>query len=196
MAQRDIIVIGGSAGSIDVIKRIVPHFPTDLGAAVFVVVHIPPWHKSGLPSIITYDGVLASHPRSGEKIEHGRIYVAPPDQHLLVEDSHVSLWHGPKENHHRPAINATFRSAAVTFKQRVIGVILSGALDDGSTGLWWVKQFGGVAVVQDPKDAVHPAMPQSAIENVAVDHVVSADDIGPLLVTLTGRTEEKKRVRR
>ena len=193
---RDIIAMGGSAGSIEALKRIICSFPADLSAAVFVVVHLAPWHKSDLPAVFSHDGVLALHPRSGEPIENGRIYVAPPNAHLLIADDRVRLWQGPKENRHRPAINATFRSAAVQFRHRVIGVILSGALDDGTTGLWWIKQFGGVAVVQDPNDAEHPDMPQSAIEHVAVDHVVSADEIGPLLVRLTGGSDEKSMIRR
>ena len=193
--RRDIIVIGGSAGSLEALKRIVRSFPPDLSAAVFVVVHVLPWRKSDLPAIITYNGLLASHPQTGDAIEYSRIYVAPPNVHLLMQDSHVQLWHGPKESQHRPAINATFRSAAVTFKDRVIGVVLSGALDDGTTGLWWIKQFGGVAVVQDPNDAAHPAMPLSAIGTVDVDHVAGSDEIGPLLVNLIS-DEGNRKVRR
>jgi two-component system chemotaxis response regulator CheB len=183
--KRNIVVVGASAGGVEALQRLTRGLPGDLPATIFVVMHLPPWRKSELPEIITRSGgLIALEAQPEQPFQRGRIYVAPPDYHLLVERDFIRLWRGPKENRHRPAINTLFRSAAVAHKNRVVGVILSGALDDGSTGLWWIKQFGGLAVVQDPKDARHPSMPQNALEHVDVDYVARAVDLGPLLSTL------------
>lgn len=124
MAKRDIIVIGASAGGIASVLKLVEQLPADLGAAIFVTVHMPAWHKSELPRVISRKSALpAIFPISGQPIEKGVIYVAPPDQHLLIDSGHVHLWRGPKENRHRPAINVLFRSAAVHCRDRTIGVI-------------------------------------------------------------------------
>ena len=185
--------MGASAGGVEALQRLIRGLPADLGASIFVVVHIPPWCKSELPGIITRSGsLIALEAEAEQPFQPGRIYIAPPDYHLLVEHQHVRLWRGPKENRHRPAINALFRSAAVAYKSRVIGVILSGALDDGSAGLWWIKQFGGLAVVQDPDEARFPEMPRSALEHVDVDHVVGLSDMGSLLATLVTGDEVKR----
>jgi two-component system chemotaxis response regulator CheB len=127
----------------------------------------------------------ASHAVNGEEIKPGQIYVAPPDHHLLVEARHIRLTRGPKENRFRPAIDPLFRSAAQVFGARVIGVVLSGALDDGTAGLWAVKDCGGIAVVQDPSEAQQPSMPESALNNVAVDYCKPISEIAQLLVTLS-----------
>jgi two-component system chemotaxis response regulator CheB len=159
--------------------------PADLPAAVMVVVHISANGTSVLPEILNRSGpLLAAHPRGGEAIECGRIYVAPPDHHLLVERGYLRLPRGPRENGHRPAVDALFRTAARAYGRRVVGVILSGTLDDGTAGLQAIKMRGGVAVVQDPAEALFSGMPRSAIENVEVDHVVPLSDIAPLLVRL------------
>lgn len=185
-ATPDIIVIGASAGGLEALTRLVAGLPSDLPAAVFVVVHIPPHVRSVLPELLTHAGSLpAAHARDGEPVRYGRIYVAPPDRHLILLPAAVSLSAGPRENHARPAVDPLFRSAATAYGQRVIGVVLSGALSDGTAGLWEVKQRGGIAVVQDPGDAVYPAMPHSAMDQVPVDHVLPAAQIPDLLVRLT-----------
>ena len=184
----NIIVIGASAGEIEGLMELVAGLPRNLRAAIFVVVHQPAWHKSELPSVLSRTGDLpALHPAGGQAIDCGKIYVAPPDYHLLLERDRVDLWRGPKENRHRPAVNPLFRSAAVAFGSRVIGVILSGFLDDGATGLWWIKRYGGIAVVQDPNDAQSPDMPVAALEHVDVDYVLPAAEIGRLLTKLTAK---------
>ncbi len=186
MPTRDIIVIGGSAGAVEALIRLVPTLPADLPAAVFVVVHITPTAPTLLPAILTRAGNLpASHPVSGEPIRAGRIYIPPPDHHLLVRDGHVHLSRGPKENAHRPAVDTLFRTAAVAYGPRVVGVILSGLLDDGTAGMRAIKRMGGVAVAQSPNEALFPGMPLSAIENVDVDHVLHLKDIGPTLASLS-----------
>jgi two-component system chemotaxis response regulator CheB len=183
----DIIVIGASAGGLEALQLLVAGLPQDFGATVFVVMHTPSRCRSELPAILSRSGRLpAIHPVHQQLIEPGYIYVAPPDYHLLTQDSRIQLWRGPKENRHRPAINALFRSAAVAYGKRVVGIVLSGSLDDGAAGLWWVKKHGGIGVVQDPSDARFPDMPRAVLEHVDVDYVLPASEIGPLLAELTG----------
>ncbi len=189
--------MGASAGGVEALQRLISLLPRDLPASVFVVLHLAPWAKSELPHILNYNGNLpALHPRSGQLIQPGRVYIAPPDYHMLLQKDSVHLWRGPKENTHRPAINPLFRSAAVTFKKRVAGVVLSGALDDGSAGLWWVKEFGGVAVVQDPREAAFPEMPENAIQHVDVDHVLALTGIADLITSLATERSLARRKRK
>src|SRR5207247_10577502 len=127
--------IGASAGGVPALQELVRRLPADLNASIFVVLHLSPWHKSHLAEILSRAGPLpAEDAMSGAPIERGRIYVAPPNVHLLVESRYLQLWHGPKENLHRPAINPLFRSAAVAYGSRVVGVVLSGSQDDGTAG--------------------------------------------------------------
>ena len=140
---------------------------------------------SRLPEILTRAGVVpALHPENDMPIEMSRFYIAPPDYHMLIDDSHILLSHGPKENRHRPAIDPLFRSAALAYGPRVIGVVLTGLLDDGTAGLLAIKQRGGITVVQDPADALYPSMPESALEHVAIDYVVPLVELASLLVRL------------
>lgn len=182
MSRHDILVIGASAGGVEALVKLVGSFPDTLPAAVFIVLHIPPESPSQLPAILTRAGALpADHPKDGTCIEHGRIYIAPPDHHLLLEQDHVRVVRGPKENRHRPAIDPLFRSAARSYGPRVIGVILTGSLDDGTAGLLAIKRQGGKALVQDPKEALYPGMPQSALDHVAVDVCGSLAEIAQVL---------------
>ena len=196
MQVADIIVIGASAGGVEALQRVVSGLPRDLPASVFVVLHVPTWSVSRLPGILARSGPLpASHPPDGSPIQNGHIYVAPPDQHLLVSEGRVQLSAGPKENRHRPAVNALFRSAALSYGSRVIGVVLTGALDDGASGLWEIKQRGGMAIVQEPSDALFPDMPRNALENVPIDYTVPLQEMAPLLTALAGQpvaSQERK----
>jgi two-component system chemotaxis response regulator CheB len=185
MPGHDIIVMGASAGGVEALMEVARALPRDLPAALFVVLHIPPDGASALPQILTNAGPLpAVHPHDGDPIEHGRIYVAPPDHHLLVESGHVRVTRGPRENRYRPAVDPLFRSAARAYGPRVIGVVLSGMLDDGSAGMIAVAARGGIGVVQDPQDALFPGMPQSAIGNDSPGYIVPVAEIGPLLTHL------------
>lgn len=185
MLGHDIIVVGASAGGVEALIQLVNGLPSDLPAALFIVVHVPPWSKSLLPDILNDAGFLrASHPSDGEAILHGRIYVAPPDYHLIVKRGYIRLVQGLKENGFRPAVDPLFRTAAKAYGPRVVGVVLSGILNDGTAGLINVKSFGGVAVVQNPESALFSGMPSSAVENVEVDHILPLSSIAPLLVRL------------
>ena len=187
--QRNIIVIGSSAGGVKALLAFVKNLPADFQASIFIVQHIAPHTESILPEIITMLSPLeAKHPTDGEKIKPGTIYIAPPDHHMLLEDGKVMITRGPKENRFRPSIDALFRSAAYVYGPRVIGVVLSGYLDDGTSGLWSVQRFGGSAIVQDPQDAAFPDMPANSLEFVEADHIVPIDQLAALLVRLT--TEE------
>jgi two-component system chemotaxis response regulator CheB len=192
MPARDLIVIGGSAGSLDALKILVKGLPPNLPAALCITRHITPHAPNVLPKILARDAALPTASAvDGEELRPGRIYVAPPDHHLLVVPGYVRVTRSPAENRFRPAIDPLFRSAAVAYGRRVVGVIRSGGLDDGTAGLWAVKQRGGIAVVQNPQEAQHPSMPQSAMTYVPVDHCLSAADSAPLLVHLVQEVVEE-----
>ena len=185
MPGHDIIAIGASSGGIEALGEVVAGLPEDLPAAVFVVVHIPPRSISVLPDILNRAGQLtAAHAKDNEKIKPGRIYIARPDFHMLISDGAIRLVRGPKENNTRPAIDPTFRTVARAYGPRAVGVVLSGALDDGAAGLLAIKRRGGIAVVQDPQDALFPDMPQNAIAAVKVDHIAPKSEIAALLARL------------
>lgn len=193
MATHDIIVIGASAGGVQALTKLVENLPGDLPASVFIVLHIPPHAPSLLPEILGRESKLAiAHAIDGERIIRGKVYIAPPDLHLLIENDRVKLVHGPKENLHRPSIDALFRSAAHWAGSRVIGVVLTGALDDGTTGMCIIKQRGGVAIVQDPFEAPFPSMPLSVIHDVQVDYSVRMEELAPLLARLSTETAEEE----
>ncbi|AZO12068.1 MULTISPECIES: chemotaxis protein CheB [unclassified Mesorhizobium] len=174
------IVIGASAGGIEPLKRIVSDLPPDLPAAVFVVVHIG--QVSYLPEILDRAGALkASVAKNGATAQTGNIYVAPPGFHLLLHGDHMMLRRGPRENLARPAIDPLFRSAALSHGASVVGVLLSGALSDGTAGLRAIKAVGGLAVVQHPKDALVPAMVENALHYAEIDHCLPAAELGGLL---------------
>jgi two-component system, chemotaxis family, protein-glutamate methylesterase/glutaminase len=182
---RGIVTVGASAGGVEALTRLIRELPADLPAALFVVLHIPPTAPSMLPLILNrHSRLRAHHAKDGELIEAGMVYVAPPDRHLLVKRGHVRLSRGPRENGSRPSVDPLFRSAAISYGPRVIGVVLSGNLGDGTAGLAAIKARGGIAVVQDPEDAIYPGMPRSAVEHVDVDHVVPLAELPELLVRL------------
>jgi len=186
----DIIVIGASAGGVEAISAVVADLPPDLRAAVLVVLHLSRG-RSVLPEILTRAGRLpAVHPEDGDPVEYGRIYVARPDHHMTIENRKIRIVHGPTENGSRPAVDPLFRSAAREYGARVVGVVLTGALDDGTAGLAAVKEAGGVAIVQDPEDAFASSMPRSALAFVQVDHVLPLRDISALLATLAQQPAE------
>lgn len=185
MRNRDIIVIGGSSGATAPLKDILGRLPADLAAAVFVVLHIP---AHGIGILSTVVGTSARMPvvqaKNGMVIETGHIYLAAPDHHLLLLENHIMLGRGPRENMVRPAIDPLFRSAALHYGPRVIGVVLSGLLSDGAAGLTAIKQCGGVALVQDPADAIADEMPLRALDSTTVDLCVPGVRIGDVLSDL------------
>jgi two-component system chemotaxis response regulator CheB len=180
----DIIAIGASAGGLQALQCILHDLPADLPAAVCIVQHVG--RSSHLVEILGRAGALpVVRPESGDPVLAGRVYVAPPDRHLLLHDRHLLLRRGPHENLVRPAIDPLFRSAGASFGSRVIGVVLSGALNDGTAGLRAIKRCGGLAVVQDPLDASVPEMPLSALRKVEIDFRLPASRLGALLADLT-----------
>lgn len=190
--RRDIIVIGGSAGCLGPLKTLVSSLPPDLPAAIFIAVHVSPEAPSILPAILTRAGQIpAVHPLNRQPIMKSTIYVAPPDQHMLIEDGYVLSSRGPRENLHRPAIDPLFRSAARAYGPRVIGIIFSGLLDDGASGLMAVKLKGGLAVVQDPAEAAFPDMPERAWHYAGAEYVLPVSGIERLLVnSVNGHVKE------
>ena len=182
-----IIVIGGSAGSVFPLKTIVSDLPADLGAAVFIVQHFSAVRPSRAPEVLSQNSALpVRYAIDQDIIAPGQIYVAPSDQHLVIERGRVRLQRSPKDPWNRPSINVLFRSAAAAYGNSVAGVILSGVLSDGIAGLWDIKNAGGETIVQSPDDAQWPKMPQSALEDVPIDHCLPAAHIGRLLAGLAG----------
>src|SRR3954452_25264552 len=186
MVTKDIVVVGASAGGMQALEHLVAGLAADLPGAVFVVLHLAPGLRSVLPQVLNRAGPLrAEFPADGDPVKPGRIYVAPNDHHLLLERGYIRVTKGPKENRFRPAVDPLFRSAAYIYGPRTIGIVLSGALDDGSAGLWAIKLRGGTAIVQDPTDAMHRSMPLNALDNVQVDYTVPVAQMGALLGRLT-----------
>jgi two-component system chemotaxis response regulator CheB len=194
MSKHKIVVIGASAGGMEALKKLVSQLPANFPAAVFIVWHVASGYPSVLPEILQRVCPLPiKHAIDKEAIAPGRIYVAPPDSHLVVEPGYVNLTHGPKENRFRPSVDVLFRSAAVAYGSQVIGIVLTGFLDDGASGLYAVKEQGGKAVVQDPLDALHSSMPIQAMKAVAVDYCVPIAEMAALLVRLTKEVFQEKR---
>jgi two-component system chemotaxis response regulator CheB len=192
---RNIIVVGTSDGGLEALDQLVGALPTDLPASIFIVQHMAP-HNSGEPLLRRLSRHKAFRPKlaeHGERFKPGRIYIAPPDNHLLVKTTTMLVTKGARENRHRPGIDPLFRSAAVAHGPRVIGIVLTGMLDDGTAGLIAIKRCGGVTVVQDPRDAAYSGMPLSALDNSHVDSCVSLADMGRLVTTLVSQRPGRRK---
>lgn len=194
MHTRDMIVIGASAGGVEALKNLVGDLSSDLEATLLVVLHVPSHSTSFLPNILQRNGPLpATHPDDGETIRRGHIYVAPPNRHLVLRDGKIHLSGGPRENGFRPAIDPLFRSAARIYDSRVIGVILSGTLGDGSFGLKSIKNAGGIVIVQDLQEAIFSEMPLNAIESIAVDYILPVAGIAATIEQLAQQPVRQRR---
>lgn len=194
MDHRRIVVIGASAGGIDPLREIIGALPATFAAPVCVVLHSATTSPSFLKEILQRAGDLeVGWAEEDERLRPGRVYLAPRDRHLIVEPGLLRLGHGPKEHHFRPAIDPLFRSAAQVYGPGAVGVVLSGHLDDGVSGLAVIKQLGGIAIVQDPDDAQCPSMPRTAVRDVDVDHVVPAVDIAQELLRAIAETPDRHR---
>jgi two-component system chemotaxis response regulator CheB len=188
MTNPRVIVIGSSAGGVTALQKLVAGLPSDFNVPILIVQHLAADWKSLLPEILTNVGPLqACHPKDGQPMLPGNIYIAPPDHHILVENDHILVKKGPKENRFRPSIDALLRSAAFSHGAGVIGVILTGMLDDGTSGMWSVQRMGGTTIVQDPADAMYPSMPSSVLQYVDVDYSLPLDQISSLLIELTNK---------
>ena len=187
--ERDIIVIAASTGGLKALRTIVTALPSRLPAAVFIVQHIGA-HQSSMPELLSRTTALSvGFALDGQRFRHGRIYVAPPDRHLILTPDRIHLTRGPKERGTRPAGDPLFRSAAESCGSRVIGVVLTGGDSDGTDGLRAIKAHGGTSVVQDPDEAEVPQMPDHALRGDDPDYCLTVADIGPLLVRLVGHGE-------
>ena len=185
-ATRNIIVIGTSAGGLEALDHLLGQLPTDIPASLFIVQHMAPdntgvalLHRLGKHR--AFQCALAVN---GERFQRHRVYICPPDYHLLIKKQHLLVTKGARENRYRPGIDPLFRSAAATHGPQVIGVLLTGMLDDGTAGLLAIKRSGGITVVQDPHDAAYPDMPQSALNNVSIDHCLPIAEMRTLLERL------------
>jgi two-component system, chemotaxis family, protein-glutamate methylesterase/glutaminase len=186
--ERDIVVIGCSAGGVEALPRILQQLPPSLPAAVFIVQHLAPTGTPYLAGILERSAIIpVAWAEQGAPIKHGRVLIAPPDTHLLLLERHVHLAGGPRENHSRPSIDKLFRSAAATFGSRVIGVLLTGMLGDGVAGLRAIRDAGGAVIVQDPRDAAFPEMPGRALMAVKPDRTLPIDAIGAAIVEMVGQ---------
>jgi two-component system, chemotaxis family, protein-glutamate methylesterase/glutaminase len=188
MQGHDMIVIGSSAGGVAALKELLQTFPKDTAASFFIVQHLAPDAKSILASILgkaTEIPVIV--PKDLEPVKIGHIYLAPPDHHMVIKDDRILVRRGPKENRFRPSIDVTMRSLAYAYDGRVTGIILTGRLGDGSSGLWTIKEMGGTGIVQDPADALFPDMPDNALKAVQADHILPLKEIGPMVKKHIGR---------
>jgi two-component system, chemotaxis family, protein-glutamate methylesterase/glutaminase len=201
---RDVIVIGGSSGSIEALRRILPKIPADIPASLLVVIHTSQTGPYLLPKLLRRDTALEfATVEDKQPISHGKIYLARPNLHLLLEDHQMRVVFGPKENRLRPAIDPLFRSAAWAHQSRVVGVLLSGGLDDGVAGLWDIHCCGGITIVQDPDSALFPDLIRNALNTMSVDYVAPPEKIAQILQDLAGapalkpgnRPEERERIR-
>jgi two-component system chemotaxis response regulator CheB len=187
----DLVVIGASAGGVETLRRVVGGLPRDLRAAVCIVLHLAPDSPSALAGILDRAGPLPCwRAGDGDPLQSGRVLVAPPDRHLVVSDGRVGLTVGPRENGHRPSVDALFRSAAEAKGSRVVGVVLSGMRDDGTAGLALIKAHGGAAIVQDPNEALYGGMPASALAHVQVDAVARSDEVASVIVHMLSEERE------
>jgi two-component system chemotaxis response regulator CheB len=185
VAHRDMVVIGASAGGLEALKRILSAMPQNLEAAILIVLHTANHSGSLLAEILERAGNLpVSHPRDGDRIQRGKVYIAPPGFHMIVEEGLVRVLQGPRENLQRPAIDPLFRSAAAAYGRRVIGIILTGMLDDGTAGLMVVSASGGEAIIEDPQSASFSSMPRSALDHVPNAHVAPLSEVPAMLLHL------------
>ncbi|HVA48185.1 MAG TPA: chemotaxis protein CheB [Pirellulales bacterium] len=190
MPEIDLIVIGGSAGGLPALLKVVRDLPADLPAALCVAIHMSPDSPGKLPQIVGRRTPLPCLFADDEQaILPGRIYFALVDRHLLIDDGKLRVSQGPRENGFRPALDPLFRSAARCYGPRLAGIVLSGSLGDGSHGLAAIKQSGGITIVQDPEEATIPNMPLSALRGTQIDHIIPASEMAPLIVRLAQRSD-------
>src|SRR5579884_685598 len=179
------VAVGTSSGGLEALRALLGALPADFPAPLCIVMHTAAESPGVLPTLLNRSTALeVRYAEDGDPLRPGRVYVAPPDRHLLVEPGRVRVTAGPRENRFRPAIDPLFRSVARVLGPAAVGVLLTGSLDDGTSGLDVIKRLGGVTIVQDPADALFPEMPRSAIEHVAVDYVVPLAEVAPILIDL------------
>jgi len=188
--KRDVVVMGGSAGSLEGLHLALRGLRGDFPGMIFVVIHMPAHGTTNLDELIRRWTILpAAFAQSDQTVRPGQIYIAPADRHLIIGRDHVHLSRGPKEGLHRPSINVTFRSAASAYSERVVGVVFSGLLDDGAAGLWEIARHGGVTIIQDLNEARFPSMPSAALGSTPLNYQLRAADMAPMLLNLASGKE-------
>lgn len=193
MMKRDIVVIGTSAGGVNALLQLVKDLPSTLKASIFIVIHTAARNPTLLQELLQPHTTLpVITPEHGQMIHQGHIYIAPPRFHMTIKKERIYLSRGPRINHCQPAIDPLFRSSALHYGMRVIGIILTGMLDDGTVGLSFIKNRGGISIVQNPQDAQYPEMPSSALSNVPVDYCVALSEIASLITKLTKTSVKTK----
>jgi two-component system, chemotaxis family, protein-glutamate methylesterase/glutaminase len=197
LTERRIIVVGASAGGVDALMQLARALPRDFPAPLCIVLHVPPDSPSLLATILDRESRLpAKTAQHGEVALPGTIYVAPPDRHLVIgDDGTLHVTRGPRENRHRPAVDPLFRSAALVFRERAIAVVLTGTLDDGTAGMISIRDASGITIVQDPRTALYPGMPQSVMDHIEVDYAIPLSELGPLLTRLVAEDPPAARPR-
>lgn len=188
MANRDVVAIGGSAGAVEALRSLTKSFPAEFPAAVLVTIHLASEYRSCLDEVLSRAGPLSAvFAKDGEPVRKGHMYIAPPDRHMLMIGDRIVLGFGSRENNVRPAIDPMMRSVAACCGPRAIGVVLTGTLNDGASGLWAIDQCGGITVVQDPSDAAFSDMPMNAMNRLQPDHVVTLAAMPRLLLSLVSQ---------
>jgi len=191
-----VVVVGASAGGVEALTTLAQGLPEDLGAAVCVVLHLHAGAESRLADIVSRAGPLpAVQAHGGERLAGGRIYVAPPDRHLIVRDGHVAVVRGPRENGLRPSIDVLFRSAALAYGRGAVAVVLSGTRDDGVAGASAIGAHGGCVFVQDPEDALFGTLPAQAVGREHPDHVLALAELAPAIASVVHRLSKEVEVR-
>lgn len=191
---KHIIVVGASAGGLDALGEMVRHLQKGLDAAYCIVLHLS---RKGIGDFVVHRlsqvcSMPCSLAKDGDPIEQDHLYVARPNQHMLVKGGKFKLGAGPEENRWRPSIDVLFRSAAVAYSSHAVGVILSGLLDDGTSGMWAIKRSGGTCIVQDPDEAEYPDMPVSVMNHMEVDHVLSLSEMGSAIAAVIANAPAEK----
>ena len=190
-----IVVIGASAGGLDALAEMVQTLRKGLNVAYCIVLHLS---RKGIGDFVVHrlskaTSMPCSLAEDKGVIQRDNIYIARPNQHMLLKDNKIILGGGPEENRFRPSVDVLFRSAAVSYSSHAIGIILSGMLDDGTSGMWAIKRCGGTCVVQDPNQAEYPEMPLSIINNMEADHVVTLDEIGTTIAKIVKQKRGRKK---
>jgi two-component system chemotaxis response regulator CheB len=193
--EKFIVAIGASAGGTTILPELLKQLTDDIKVAAFVVMHLS---KQSIGDLLVkrlqkYTSFTCKIPMHGETIKEQHVYIAMPDHHLMVSQNKILLGHGPMENRYRPSIDALFRSAAVNFAPKVIGIILTGMLEDGASGMYAIQKSGGVCIIQDPGEAKYSDMPQAVLNTLKPDYAIPVSEMGGAIKDAISNLKRKKK---